>query len=461
MSQRGVYPQIWKREYVTPIPKIHPPEKIKDLRKISGLMNLSKITDKILANFIIDDMHATRDKAQFGNMKKLSIQHYIIKMLHKILTSLEGTSQTKSVAVILEMIDWKQAFDRQSHHLGIKAFQKNGVRSSLMPILLSFFKERDMVVKWNGHLSHPRPLPGGGTQGGTLGILEYLAQTNHNCDFISIDQKYKFIDDLSLLDILDLISIGLENYDYKAHVPSDIAIDHAYLDSRNCKSQQYLDNLAEWTESHEMQLNLEKSKYMIFNFTKDHAFSTRLYLNGSKIDQVKETQLLGVTLRDDLSWKSNTANIVKKAYKRMIILKRLYQFGVPREDLIQIYILYIRSVVEQSAVIWHSSLTVGETRDIERVQKVSLRLLLKEEYVSYQGALHITGLQTLEERREFLCLNFARKCLKSDATKDMFPLKKTCRNTRKPQKFHVPFARTSRLANSAIPYMAKLLNNHS
>ena len=178
------------------------------------------------------------------------------------------------------------------------------------------------------------------------------------------------------------------------------------------------------------------------------------------IDQDKETQLLGVTLRDDLSWKSNTANIVKKAYKRMIILKRLYQFGVPREDLIQIYILYIRSVVEQSAVIWHSSLTVGETRDIERVQKVSLRLLLKEEYVNYKGALHITGLQTLEERREFLCLNFARKCLKSDATKDMFPLKKTFRNTRKPQKFQVPFARTSRLANSAIPYMAKLLNNH-
>ena len=255
--------------------------------------------------------------------------------------------------------------------------------------------------------------------------------------------------------------MGLTSYNYYDHVPSDIRIDHAYLDSRKTKSQQYLDNLSEWTANQEMELNLDKSKYMIFNFTKDYAFSTRLHLNGVQINQVKETKLLGVILRDDLSWKSNTEHIIKKAYKRMIILKRLYQFGIPRQDLTEIYILYIRSVLEQSSVIWHGALTVGETKDIERVQKVALRLILKEDYTSYKASLQITGLLTLEDRRKFLCLNFAKKCLKSDATKDMFPLKKIIRDTRKPQIYKVPFARTSRFANSAIPYMARLLNNQT
>ena len=208
-----------------------------------------------------------------------------------------------------------------------------------------------------------------------------------------------------------------------------------------------------------MELNASKSDYMIFNFSHKYQFQTRLHLNGSFLEQVGKKKLLGLTIRDDLSWKSNTEEIIKKAYKRMIILRNLFQFGVPRNDLIQIYFLYIRSVVEQSAVVWHSSLTEGERLDLERVQKVALRLILKEDYHTYSHALQLTGLPTLESRRKSLCLSFAKKCVQSEATKDMFPLNEHIKKTRKPEKYYVPFARTDRLANSAIPYMARLLNN--
>jgi hypothetical protein len=61
------------------------------------------------------------------------------------------------------------------------------------------------------------------------------------------------------------------------------------------------------------------------------------------LDQVHETSLLGLTIRDDLSWKANAENLSKRAYKRMIIIKNLFPFNVPTVDLIEIYILYIRS----------------------------------------------------------------------------------------------------------------------
>ena len=168
--------------------------------------------------------------------------------------------------------------------------------------------------------------------------------------------------------------------------------------------------------------------------------------------------LLGVTIKDDLTWHSNTHNIVVKGYQRMLILKKLYSFNVPTEDMIHIYCLYIRSILEQSCVVWGSSLTCGQEFDLERVQKVALRIILDNDYLSYQHALDLTGLPTLKKRRADLSLTFAKKWVKNEKTADMFPLKKNGPNTRKPEVFQVTGARTSRLAKSAIPSMQRMLN---
>ena len=78
------------------------------------------------------------------------------------------------------------------------------------------------------------------------------------------------------------------------------------------------------------------------------------------LTQVKETCLLGVKITDDLRWRQNTASLVSRCYKRMAILRNLNSFHVPVYEMINIYCLYIRSVAEQSSVVWSSSITVGE-----------------------------------------------------------------------------------------------------
>ena len=320
-------------------------------------------------------------------------------MLHKILTSLDRNSQREAFCVILHMVDWSQAFDRQSHKLGVQSFIDNGVRPALIPVLVNFFQNRKMKVKWKGYTSSVRNLNGGGPQGGTLGIEEYLSQSNDNANFLNDDEKFKFIDDLSMIEIINLISVGIASYNFKLHVASDIGIDNKYLPQENCQSQTYLKNIEQWTEEKEMKLNSEKSKFMLINFTNKYQINTRLNMENQLLQQESETRLLGVILRDDLSFKSNTENITKKAFKRMIILHNLCDFNVPIEDLLTIYILYIRSALEQSAVVWHSSITRGEQMDIERVQKCALRIILKENYLSYQSALLACGLDSLKARR--------------------------------------------------------------
>ena len=143
----------------------------------------------------------------------------------------------------------------------------------------------------------------------------------------------------------------------------------------------------------------------------------------------------------------------------MIILQKLYEFNLPTEEMLHIYILFIRCMVEYCCVVWHSSITVEESSSIERVQKTALRIILRDNYNDYSSALKLTGLDRLQDRRTNLSLSFAKKCLKNKNNKDLFPLNVKSVNTREHEKYYVTPAQTERLAKSAVPYLQRLLND--
>ena len=126
--------------------------------------------------------------------------------------------------------------------------------------------------------------------------------------------------------------------------------------------------------------------------------------------------------------------------------------------MINIYILFIRSVLEQSCIVWHSSISQEDSNCIERVQKTALRIILGQLYIDYEEALLVTGLPSLKQRRADLCLEFAIRNVKKGTDYGLFPKLKKIVNTRPHEKFFVTPARTERLAMSAVPYMQHLLN---
>ena len=379
-------------------------------------------------------------------------------MIDRILTILDTNNHKEKYAVIAQLVDWSQAFDRQCPKLGIESFLKNGVRKSLIPILISYFQNRKMKVKWHNKLSTVRDLPGGGPQGASLGLLEYDAQSNNNTDFLKEEDKYKFVDDLSILEIINLITAGLASYNFRNHVASDIGTDQLFLPSGNVESQQFMDNICEWTNLQKMKLNKNKSKVMVFNCTRKFQFSTRIHLNDTLLETINETRLLGTVLSSDLKWHANSKLLTQRGYQRMSILRKLYEFDIPVEDLVLIYNQYIRSILEYNSNVWYSSITNEEREDIERVQRVACKIILKDEYQSYNEALEKLNLQNLSDRRQMLARRFAEKCLNSDRFKDLFPLNDNTIDVRNDEKFFVKFAHTDRLRDSSIPAMQRLLN---
>ena len=180
------------------------------------------------------------------------------------------------------------------------------------------------------------------------------------------------------------------------------------------------------------------------------------------LETIEQTKLLGTIVQSDLKWSENTDMIAKKGYQRMLILHKLYAFNIPDDDLVNIYVLYIRSILEQNCQVWHHAITQEEKSDLERVQKVALKIILKDRYTTYEQALTHLNLDYLSIRREKLCLNFAKKCLKHEKTRDMFPLNSTLdHDMRTKQKYHVQFAQTNRLRDSAIPQLQRALNREA
>ena len=243
------------------------------------------------------------------------------------------------------------------------------------------------------------------------------------------------------------------------HVASDIGIHQQFLPSENFCGQKNLDAVENWTRENKMKLNVEKTNLMVFNFTKDHQFCSRLYLEGKLLETVHETKLLGTIITSDLKWERNTDMLTKKAYQRMEMLRKLRSFGVKTEDLVTIYVLYIRSILELNCQVWHYSLTIEDETNIERVQKVACFLILHQNYLNYEQALVTLNLTPLKTRREHLCLNFARKCLKHPTARKMFPQNtKVEFNLRSREKFQVQHTNTDRLLHSSIPQLQRALN---
>lgn len=457
--ESGIYPDVWKFECITPVPKVQSPKIIKDLRKISCTSDYSKLFERFLKNWILEDITPKLDPAQFGNQKGTGTDHLLVALVDRILRYLD--QNLNSPAVIATMLDWSAAFDRQCPTIGIKRFIELGVRPAIVHVLTSYLSNRTMSVKLNGAYSGVHSMPGGGPQGTLLGVLEYLVQCNNNADCVDEDLRFKYVDDLTVLELISLsiLSHGLSSYNVKHQIPSDIGVDHLFIPAGSLRTQSYINSIAQWTEENRMLLNVEKSNYMVITRATG-GYSTRLQLNHNNLERVQAVKLLGVWVTDTVDWEINTKEICRKAYTRISLLSKLKYVGMKVEDLLTVYTTYIRCLTEYCCVVWNSSLTAQQKTAIERIQKVCLKIILGNDYGEYETALQHCKLESLEARRDKLSLSFARKCVSSSKHRHLFPLavRDHDHQLRHQELYHVNPARTEKYRKSAVPYLQRKLN---
>ena len=186
-----------------------------------------------------------------------------------------------------------------------------------------------------------------------------------------------------------------------------------------------------------------------------------LHLNGVPLPVKYEVKLLGVYLNTHLNWDSHISHITSKAHRTLFILYRGRQFGFSVATLLTLYQWYIRTGLEYAAPVWHAGLTQEQNTQLERIQKRCFRIILGNDYKSYENALGRLQSQTLFERRENLLLRFGKGLLANPAHRHLLPptnWEVHQRRTRGAQRLRTVQARTERYKKSAIPYIVEKLN---
>ena len=271
--------------------------------------------------------------------------------------------------------------------------------------------------------------------------------------------RFKYVDDLTILELL-LFSSLLTEYNFRQHVASDVGIDELYVPASSFKTQENINKIEQWTQENLMKMNETKSNYMIFSRSNTE-FATRLTLNNQTLDRIEEVKLVGVWVTTFLDWDKNTREVCKRAFARITLLTKLKYVGISREDLLDVYKLYIRSILEYCSVVWHSTLTVQQSSDIENVQKLCMKIVLGPDYTGYTEALDTCNLQRLDERRESRCLKFGLKSLLHPVHSNLFPVNpQVLLNIPAREHFQVNWARTDSYRMSSVPYIQRLLNEH-
>ena len=97
----------------------------------------------------------------------------------------------------------------------------------------------------------------------------------------------------------------------------------------------------------------------------------------------------------------------------MQLLRGVQGFGAKMHEMVHLWILFCRSVLEQSCAVWGTSLTQENAEDLERTQQTFAKLVLKEKYKNYENALILLNLDSLEVRRKEMCLKFSKNGIKN------------------------------------------------
>ena len=268
----------------------------------------------------------------------------------------------------------------------------------------------------------------GGVPRGTLsGPNNFLVQIN---DLQTPRPIFKYVDDSTILDVCNNTSVLLQE-------PADI--------------------ITYWSRPNDMRINATKTKEMIIYFCRNdnHVESIpRIVIDDNDIERVTYANVLGVTLSADLSWNAHVDTIVSKARKRVFTIYQLKRASARQCDLLRVYVNVnvIRPVLEYASPVWHTSLPMYLSDNIETIQNRCLRTIIPGH--SYDEERSISNLPTLFERRTNLCQWYFRKMHNADhKLNKLLPNKRNIPyGLRTQNTLPVPLARTDRFRRSLIPW---------
>jgi hypothetical protein len=289
---------------------------------------------------------------------------------------------------------------------------------------LSFLSDRSQYVSINSSCSSIKTINAGTPQGTLSGPLDFNLLIN---DLRFLIEYLKYVDDTTCVS---------ESGD-----PLDDSFQHA------------ADFLVSWCSSNGMTINVPKTKEMLIHFGKIYPVQTipNACINETAVERVRTFKLLGVVFNDQLTWTDHVSYIISKASKRIFCIVQLVKSGLSAHDVVKIYCLIIRSVLEYCCPVWHPGLTSQQSEDIEVIQKRCLKIIFPN--TLYRDSLVASNLEKLSDRREKLTFELFNQIRNPDhLLHSLLTPRNNIKNLKTNYEFLLPKTKTLRARRDFINY---------
>ncbi len=290
---------------------------------------------------------------------------------------------------LMVLADFSKAFDTIKYKTVLTKLSQLGFSNDYLKWTVNYFTERQHFVQIDDKTSGLCPVNFGVPQGSILGPL-----------------------------IFNLYAADLQSYvEDKCHQYADDTTLYAHCKPENLQDavadmQSSVRKLEKWSSEANLIINPSKTKVMMLS-TAQLSFSHSLYdasldieINGTPIERVNSTKLLGSYIHEHLKWEENVKN-ASTCYSTLATLRKLKNslpFNI-RKNLVQSLVL---SKLYYNDVIYHS-LPENLDKRLQRVQKAAASFVLGK-YARTADVLSLNWLP-IKEQREWNTLKVTYKAL--------------------------------------------------
>ncbi|KAK0130917.1 putative RNA-directed DNA polymerase from transposon BS [Merluccius polli] len=281
----------------------------------------------------------------FAYRANRSTEDAISLALHLTLAHLEE----KNTYARLLFIDFSSAFNTIIPHQLVEKLRSLGLDHGMCNWALNFLSQRQQRVRVGNNISKTIEVSTGSPQGCVLSPLLFRLLIHDCAAHSSTNHIIKFADDMTVLGLIR----GNDESAYRKEVKE----------------------LTSWCSSHNLHLNVSKTREMVIDFRRTSHHLMPLTIEGAVVERVESIKFLGVHLADDLSFSANTTNTVKKAHQRLHSLRCLKRAGLSTAHLTTFYRGTVESVLSYGLTSWFGSCRAQERKKLSRIVKTASKII--------------------------------------------------------------------------------------
>ena len=221
-------------------------------------------------------------KVQHGFLKKRSTTTNLMELMGDLVENFN-----KKASTIVAYVDFKKAFDKVSVPKLLHKIDMMGIGAKLLSCIASLLTNRSQTVKVAGCLSDAKIIASGVPQGSVLGPVLFLIDINDLPSSLPLSITSKIFAD-----------------DFKCYTKVASSVD---LDNFSVS----MNGISHWAQCWQLPVASDKCSLMLFSRTMELVGGNNLCLDNKKLEPLRKTLDLGVTLEPDLKFKTQINGLRK------------------------------------------------------------------------------------------------------------------------------------------------------